>query len=52
MSWPNCTEGCEKTWPGDDPKCGFGADGVFKPNFDWNCGLVGRIRRIIHEAYE
>jgi len=46
-----CEQGCTKSWDGDDPNCGFDADGVYKtPN--WNCGLVNRIRYLVYEGRE
>lgn len=32
-----------KTWPGDDPRCAFLGDGVFRAK-NWNCATLNELR--------
>ncbi|MET0601840.1 MAG: hypothetical protein ABW167_07610 [Baekduia sp.] len=42
MSCPRCTARV-KDWEGDDPRCGFNADGTFNTS-NWNCATLNELR--------
>lgn len=37
-----------KTWSGDDPKCAFDENGIFKGD-NWNCATMNKLRNISEE---
>lgn len=38
-----------KTWPGDDPVCGFSGEGKTFVVKNWNCATISELRNVLHE---